>query len=151
MLITTKTKETESSCQKNDDHNDNTSLYNSTRSSTNDIKLQSLPLIVKPNHLIKFKDLNNIEYKGKVLNCAGKATDTHKLGYNNEYHSPSTSNGTKIWIGINNVTESDNQRETMETALNNNKTKETYENSHLCFEQAKLKELKSWVDMFIRQ
>ena len=46
----------------------------------------------------------------------------------------------------NNATESDKQRETMETALNNNKTKEIYENSHLCFEEAKLKELKSWAD-----
>lgn len=40
-------------------------------------------------------------------------------------------------------------RKTTETALINNKIKEIYENSHLCFQQAKLNELKSEDIMFI--
>ena len=32
------------------------------------------------------------------------------------------------------VTESDNQKESNKTALNKNKVKEIYKNSHLCFE-----------------
>lgn len=32
------------------------------------------------------------------------------------------------------VTESDNQKESTKTALNKNKVKEIYKNSHLCFE-----------------
>ena len=80
------------------------------------------------------------------------------------YASPSTLSGTKPWIDINwyqnmdsvhdiehtnNTTESDNEKETTETALINNKIKEIYENSHLCFQQAKLNELKSEDIMFI--
>ena len=71
------------------------------------------------------------------------------LAANFEYQSPSTLSGTKAWIDINNVrnivlannvTGNDNQKKPTKTALNNNKIGEIYENSNLCFEQAKLKE-----------
>ena len=64
--------------------------------------------------------------------------------YSIEYQSPSTLSGTEIWIDINNVydfeltnnvTESDNRKETTETALNENKEK-----------QEKLKKLKRLED-----
>ena len=72
------TKETESSSDENkDDENDNQTLDNSTRNSNNEIKLSSSLLTVKLNKLRTFKDLNNIEYNGKVLSRAGKATDTN--------------------------------------------------------------------------
>ena len=100
------------------------------------IKLSSPPL-----QLITFKDLNNIEYKEKVLNHAGKGTGKFKSWYNIEYQSPSMLSGTKTnkvpdIEQTNNGTESDNQKETTKTALNNNKIKEICENSH-SFEQAK--------------
>ena len=102
--------------------------------------------------MITFKDLNNIECKGKTISCAGKGTGKYRSCYNIEYQNPSTLSGTKTWIDINNVhdiqrtnngTERDNQKETTKIALSNNRIKEIYENIHLCFEQAKLKEFKS--------
>lgn len=67
-----------------------------------------------------------------------------KIKLNTGYQSPSTFSGTKKWMDINNnvhdieltdtVTESDNQKESTKTALNKNKVKEIYKNSHLCFE-----------------
>ena len=93
------TKETESSSDENkDDENDNQTLDNSTRNSNNEIKLSSSLLTVKLNQLRTFKDLNNIEYNGKVLSRAGKATGKYKLCHKIEYQSPSTLGGTKTWI-----------------------------------------------------
>ena len=56
---------------------------------------------MKPNQIIKFKDLNDIECIERLISRVRKATGKQKSGYNIDCQNSLTLNGTKTWIDVN--------------------------------------------------
>ena len=117
-------------------------------------------VVITPNQIIKFKDSNDIECIRRIISRAGKATGKYKSCYNIEYQSPLALNGTKTQINVNSVhnvavinssTENNEDNQTSNEIKiieehKKNEIVEIYINNHLCYEEAKLKELESWKD-----
>ena len=185
---------------KSDQHNDNTtnpfSLYSpslpstllppppspsskeQTLEATNTVKQKQTTLPshsshtpVQANSIISF-NTDNINYKAKVLNRAGKASEKYKSCYNIEYLSPDHLMGQQTWTDLDNIdiTSVGNKPETTKTdkmLLTNSQTLDNLDNTDIkfagnkpettktdkilltnsqTFNIAKKKELKSWED-----
>ena len=103
----------------------------------------------------RYKSLNWM-----TLNVSNVGNGKYKSCYNSEYQSPLVLHGTKTWIDVNSVhdvevinrstenheyNQTGNENKTIEKHTKN-KIEEIYINNHLCYEEAKLKELESWKD-----
>ena len=101
-------------------------------------------LKIKPNSTTSFVKDDNIEYVANVLNRGGKATSKYANYYNTQYKHPEHLNGTVECIDTSKL-------KNLKVSTKEPQTVNVYENNCIDFNEARLKELHSWLKNYAYQ